>query len=168
MNNFDLKKYLTEGRLFKESESNELLDFVKSNDKEIAKQLSNDAYKLSNIDFDTNGDVSASPLYRDYEMVTPTSAPDATFTLNGETYSIQDAISNPNMFLNKEIIFKRDDSFYPEKVTIGIIEDDAIGFPVKGYKGSDVSFSLTPITDGEESGKIEIGGKTIYYTMYNV
>ena len=101
-------------------------------------------------------------------MVTPTSAPDATFTLNGETYSIQDAISNPNMFLNKEIIFKRDDSFYPEKVTIGIIEDDAIGFPVKGYKGSDVSFSLTPITDGEESGKIEVGGETIYYTMYNV
>jgi hypothetical protein len=33
---------------------------------------------------------------------------------------------------------------------------------------SDVSFSLTPITDGEESGKIEVGGKTIYYTMYNI
>ena len=125
-------------------------------------------FKLSNIDFDTNGDVSASPLYRDYEMVTPTSAPDATFTLNGETYSIQDAISNPNMFLNKEIIFQRMEGYYPEKVTIGTIEDDAIGFPVKGYKGSDVSFSLTPITDGEESGKIEVGGKTIYYTMYNV
>jgi hypothetical protein len=63
---------------------------IESNSEEIAKQLGNDAYKLSNIDFDTNGDVSASPLYRDYEMVTPTSAPDATITLNGETYSIQD------------------------------------------------------------------------------
>jgi len=151
------------------NEANEdLLNFIEFNSEEIAKQLGNDAYKLSNIDFDTNGDVSASPLYRDYEMVTPTSAPDATFTLNGETYSIQDVISDPNMFLNKKIIFKRDDSFYPEKVTIGAIEDDRIGFPVKGYKGSDVSFSLTPITDGEESGKIEVGGKTIYYTMYNV
>jgi hypothetical protein len=50
------------------------------------------------------------------------------------------------MFLNKKIIFQRMEGYYPEKVTIGIIEDDAIGFPVKGYKGSDVSFSLTPIT----------------------
>ena len=161
---------ITEGQ-YKEmlNEANEdLLNFIESNSEEIAKQLGNDAYKLSNIDFDTNGDVSASPLYRDYEMVTPTSAPDATITLNGETYSIQDAISNPNMFLNKEIIFQRMEGYYPEKVTIGIIEDDAIGFPVKGYKGSDVSFSLTPITDGEESGKIEVGGETIYYTMYNV
>ena len=162
---------ITEGQykeMLDKIEDDDLLNFIKSNSEEIAKQLGNDAYKLSNIDFDTNGDVSASPLYRDYEMVTPTSAPDATITLNGETYSIQDAISNPNMFLNKEIIFKRDDSFYPEKVTIGTIKDDRIGFPVKGYKGSDVSFSLTPITDGEESGKIEIGGETIYYTMYNV
>ena len=150
------------------NEDNEdFLDFIKSNDNEIAKQLGNDVYKLSNIDFDTNGDVSASPLYRDYEMVSPTSAPDATITLNGETYSIQDVISDPNMFLNNKVIFKRDDSFYPEKVTIGIIEDDSIGFPIKGYKGDDVSFSLTPITDGEKSNKIEVGGKTIYYTMYN-
>ena len=143
---------ITEGH-YKEmlNEANEdLLNFIESNSEEIAKQLGNDAYKLSNINFDTNGDVSASPLYRDYEMVTPTSAPDATITLNGETYSIQDVISDPNIFLNKKIIFKRDDSFYPEKVTIGTIEDDRIGFPVKGYKGSDVSFSLTPITDGEE------------------
>jgi hypothetical protein len=150
------------------NEANEdLFNFIKSNDKEIAKQLGNDIYKLSNIDFDTNGDVSASPLYRDYEMVSPSSAPDATITLNGETYSIQDVISNPDMFLNKKIILQRMDEYYPEKVTIGIIEDDAIGFPIKGYKGSDISFSLTPITDGEESGKIEVGGKTIYYTMYN-
>jgi hypothetical protein len=161
---------ITEGQYkAKLNEANEdLFNFIKSNDKEIAKQLGNDIYKLSNIDFDTNGDVSASPLYRDYEMITPSSAPDATITLNGETYSIQDVISNPDMFLNKKIILQRMDEYYPEKVTIGIIEDDAIGFPIKGYKGSDISFSLTPITDGEESGKIEVGGKTIYYTMYNV
>jgi hypothetical protein len=164
---FDLKKYLTEGRLFKESESNELLDFVKNNDKEIANQLGNDAYKLSNIAFDTNGDVNATPLYRDYEMVSPSSAPKATITLDGKTYSIQDVISNPNMFLNKKITFQRNDSFYPENLTIGTIEDDRIGFPVRGYKGSDISFSLTPITDGEESGKIEVRGKTLYYTIYN-
>ena len=163
---------ITEGQYkAKLNEANEgLLDFVKANSKEISQAVG--ATNLKNISSDSMGDISATPLFTDYEMVTPTSAPDATFTLNGdlngETYSIQDAISNPNMFLNKEIIFKRDDSFYPEKVTIGIIEDDAIGFPVKGYKGSDVSFSLTPITDGEESGKIEVGGETIYYTMYNV
>jgi hypothetical protein len=68
---------ITEGQ-YKEmlNEANEdLLNFIESNSEEIAKQLGNDAYKLSNIDFDTNGDVSASPLYRDYEMVTPTSDP---------------------------------------------------------------------------------------------
>jgi hypothetical protein len=100
-------------------------------------------------------------------MVSPSSAPDATITLNGETYSIQDVISDPNMFLNKKITFQRNDNFNPEKLTIGTIEDDRIGFPVRGSKGSDVSFSLTPITDGEKSGEIEVGGKTIYYTMYN-
>jgi hypothetical protein len=160
---------ITEGQYkAKLNEANEdLFNFIKSNDKEIAKQLGNDIYKLSNIDFDTNGDVSASPLYRDYEMVSPSSAPDATITLNGETYSIQDVISDPNMFLNKKITFQRNDNFNPEKLTIGTIEDDRIGFPVRGSKGSDVSFSLTPITDGEKSGEIEVGGKTIYYTMYN-
>ena len=33
----ELKKYLTEGRLFKESESNELLDFVKRPNKLVDK-----------------------------------------------------------------------------------------------------------------------------------
>ena len=170
--NFNPGKWLVENKITFQSRLNEdkqeLLDFIKINSKEIVKQLGNGAYKLSNIDFDTNGDVSASPLYRDYEMVSPSSAPNATITLNGETYSIQDVISDPNMFLNKKITFQRNDSFYPEKVTIGTIENDAIGFPVRGYKGSDVSFSLTPITDGEESGEMEVGGKTIYYTMYNI
>ena len=144
-----------------------LFDFIKSNSEEIAQAIG--ATNLKNISYDSMGDISANPLFMDYEMVSSTSSPNATIELNGETFTIQDVISNPSMFLNKKVVFQRNDSFYPEKRTIGIIEDDAIGFKEKpSSMGSDISFSENPITDGEISGDIEIGGKTIYYTMYNV
>jgi hypothetical protein len=145
----------------------DLLDFVKTNSKEIAQAVG--ATNLKNISSDNMGDISATPLFMDYEMVSSTSAPKATIELNGETFTIQDVISNPSMFLNKKVVFQRNDSFYPEKRTIGTIEDDAIGFKEKpSSMGSDISFSENPITDGDTSGDIEVGGKTIYYTMYNV
>jgi hypothetical protein len=160
---------ITEGQYkAKLNEANEeLLDFVKSNSKEIAQAVG--ATNLKNISSDTMGDISATPLFTDYEMVTTSSAPKATITLNGETFSIQDIISNPSMFLNKKVVFQRSNDYNPENRTIGTIEDNRIGFNERSKsKGSDISFSENPITDGETSGDIEIGGKTIYYTMYNV
>jgi hypothetical protein len=150
-----------------EVDNEEFLDFVKSNSKEIAQAVG--ATNLKNISFDTSGDISATPLFTDYNMETPSTAPEATIELNGETFSIQDVISNPSMFLNKKVAFQRSNDYDPEDRTIGTIENDRIGFNERSKSmGSDISFSENPITDGEESGKIEIGGKTIYYTMYNV
>jgi hypothetical protein len=160
---------ITEGQYkAKLNEANEeLLDFVKSNSKEIAQAVG--ATNLKNISFDASGDISATPLFTDYEMITTSGAPEATIELNGETFSIQDVISNPSMFLNKKVVFQRSNDYNPENRTIGTIEDDRIGFNERSKsKGSDISFSENPITDGETSGDIEIGGKTIYYTMYNV
>jgi hypothetical protein len=160
---------ITEGQYkAKLNEANEeLLDFVKSNSKEIAQAVG--ATNLKNISSDTMGDISATPLFTDYEMVTTSSAPKATITLNGETFSIQDIISNPSMFLNKKVVFQRSDDYNPENRIIGTIEDNGIGFNERSKSmGSGISFSENPITDGETSGDIEIGGKTIYYTMYNV
>lgn len=160
---------ITEGQ-YKEklNEANEgLLDFVKANSKEISQAVG--ATNLKNISSDSMGDISATPLFTDYEMVTTSSAPKSTITLNGETFSIQDVISNPSMFLNKKVVFQRSDDYNPEKRTIGTIEDNGVGFNERSKPmGSDISFSENPITDGETSGDIEIGGKTIYYTMYNV
>jgi hypothetical protein len=171
MSNFDYKKYLVENKLTSNSRLNEdkqeLLDFIKANSKEIAQAVR--ATNLKNISSDSIGDISATPLFIDYEMVSSTSAPKATIELNGETFTIQDVVSNPSMFLNKKVVFQRNDAYYPEKRIIGVIEDDSIGFNEgPSSKGSDISFSETPITDGEESGKVNVGGKTIYYTMYNV
>ena len=160
---------ITEGQYkAKLNEANEeLLDFVKSNSREIAQAVG--ATNLKNISFDASGDISATPLFTDYEMITTSGAPEATIELNGETFSIQDVISNPSMFLNKKVVFQRSNDYNPENRIIGTIEDDRIGFNERSKsKGSDISFSENPITDGETSGDIEIGGKTIYYTMYNV
>ena len=103
---FNYKKYLVENKLTSNSRLNEdkqeLLDFIKANSKEIAQAVR--ATNLKNISSDIMGDISATPLFIDYEMVSSTSAPKATIELNGETFTIQDVVSNPSMFLNKKVV----------------------------------------------------------------
>ena len=58
MSNFDLRKYLAEGKLLKEADSN-LLSFVKNNDKEIAKAVK--AVRIEDISI--NPDVAATGIF---------------------------------------------------------------------------------------------------------
>ena len=59
MDNFDLKKYLTEGRLFEDSKSNQLLRVLQSNQTEVEQQL---GVQLANWSIDNNDDASATDV----------------------------------------------------------------------------------------------------------
>ena len=92
-------------------------------------------------------------------------------TLNGETYSIKDVTNNPDRFLNKTVIFQLNKDNRPQKRTIGMIEDNAVGFTEKNIsKGVEILFSTSPIKNEDEEdrlGKVNINGKNIYWLMYN-
>jgi len=59
MDNFDLKKYLAEGRLFEDSKSNQLLRVLQSNQTEVEQQL---GVQLANWEIDNNDDASATDV----------------------------------------------------------------------------------------------------------
>ena len=59
MDNFDLKKYLAEGRLFEDSKSNQLLMVLQRNQAEVEQQLGT---QLANWDIDNNDDASATDV----------------------------------------------------------------------------------------------------------
>ena len=59
MDNFDLKKYLAEGRLFEDSKSNQLLRVLQSNQAEVEKQLGT---QLANWSIDDMDDASATDV----------------------------------------------------------------------------------------------------------
>lgn len=61
MSNFDLKKYLAEGRLLKEEEKTDLLSFINQNQEEVAKKVG--AIRLEDIEKDVLGDVGATGIY---------------------------------------------------------------------------------------------------------
>ena len=61
MSNFDLKKYLAEGRLLKEEEKTDLLSFINQNQKEVANKVG--AIRLEDIIIDDLGDVGATGIY---------------------------------------------------------------------------------------------------------
>jgi hypothetical protein len=154
-----------------EIQNQDLLQFIDQNQNEILnilKSTNNENISgLKNISYDAEGDVSATIVLNDYEMV---SSDSATFMLDGKIYNLKDILSNPNMFLNKTVEFKYGESFKPTKKKIGIIDKEynMVGFPEKRITGSDISFSTNPITDGEESGKMEVNGETLYWTIYDV
>jgi hypothetical protein len=152
------------------NEKNEdLLSFVKDNENTILDLIKDENIKkLKNIYSNNKGNVIATPLFTDYEMV---SSPNAMITLNGKTYSIKDVTNNPDRFLNKTVIFQLNKDNRPQKRTIGMIEDNAVGFTEKNIsKGVEILFSTSPIkNEGEEDrlGKVNINGKNIYWLMYN-
>ena len=157
--------------LINENKSSDLLQFINQNQDKIVnilKSTNNDRISsLKNISHDAEGDVSATIIINDYEMV---SSNKSTFMLDGEIYNIKDILSNPDMFLNKTVEFRYGKGFKPLKRKIGIIDKKykEVGFPERRTTGSNISFSINPITDGEESGEMEINGKTLYWTIYNV
>ena len=59
MDNFDLRKYLAEGRLFEDSKSNQLLRVLQSNQSEVEQQL---GIQLANWNIDNNDDASATDV----------------------------------------------------------------------------------------------------------
>jgi hypothetical protein len=59
MDNFDLKKYLAEGRLFEDSKSNQLLRVLQSNQSEVEQQL---GVQLANWNIDSNDDASVTDV----------------------------------------------------------------------------------------------------------
>ena len=59
MDNFDLRKYLAEGRLFEDSKSNQLLRVLQSNQTEVEQQL---GVQLANWSIDNNDDASATDV----------------------------------------------------------------------------------------------------------
>ena len=59
MDNFNLKKYLAEGRLFEDSKSNQLLRVLQSNQSEVEQQL---GIQLANWSIDNNDDASATDV----------------------------------------------------------------------------------------------------------
>ena len=59
MDNFDLRKYLAEGRLFEDSKSNQLLRVLQSNQAEVEKQLGT---QLANWSIDSMDDASATDV----------------------------------------------------------------------------------------------------------
>ena len=59
MDNFNLKKYLAEGRLFEDSKSNQLLRVLQSNQTEVEQQLGT---HLANWSIDSNDDTSATDV----------------------------------------------------------------------------------------------------------
>ena len=79
----------------------------------------------------------------------------------------------PNPELKKLIEKNQDlliDKFGLDKSNVRVIDYtyyDYVGIanPYGGDKG--VHFSETPITDGDESGSMKIGGKTIYYSVFD-
>ena len=58
-NNFDLRKYLAEGRLFEDSKSNQLLMVLQRNQAEVEKQLGT---QLANWSIDSMDDASATDV----------------------------------------------------------------------------------------------------------
>lgn len=68
MSNFDLRKFLAEGRLLKEEEKTDLLSFINQNQKEVANEVG--AIRLEDIIIDDLGDVGATGIYNNdgYEM----------------------------------------------------------------------------------------------------
>ena len=59
MDNFDLRKYLAEGRLFEDSKSNQLLMVLQRNQAEVEKQLGT---QLANWSIDSMDDASATDV----------------------------------------------------------------------------------------------------------
>jgi len=59
MENFDLRKYLVENRLFEDSKSNQLLRVLQSNQSEVEQQL---GIQLANWSIDNNDDASATDV----------------------------------------------------------------------------------------------------------
>jgi hypothetical protein len=176
VDNFNASKWLVENKItfqsrLSEDKNEDLLSFIKNNESAIVNAFKDkDEYivRLKNTRLNNKGNVIATPLFTDYEMV---SSPNAMITLNGETYSIKDVTNNPDRFLDKTVIFQLNKDNRPQKRTIGMIEDNAVGFTEKNIsKGVEILFSTSPIkNEGEEDrlGKVNINGKNIYWMLYN-
>ena len=183
VDNFNASKWLVENKItfqsrLSEDKNEDLLSFIKNNESAIVNALKDkDEYivRLKNTRLNNKGNVIATPLFTDYEMV---SSPNAMITLNGETYSIKDVTNNPDKFLNQTVIFQLNKDNQPQKRIIGMIEDNAVGFIEKNMpKGVNILFSESPIKDKEDEydeedrttklGNLNINGKPIYWMLYN-
>ena len=68
---------------------------------------------------------------------------------------------------NKDLLINK---FGLDKSNVKVLDYtyyDYVGIANPYGGGKAVHFSETPITDGDESGEMKIGGKTIYYSIFN-